>query len=394
VTATDARTAAGGQAGTAAGTRARVGAALAPAGVYLAVRLVGLLGLAWLAARRGSDPVAELTAWDGHWLLAIAEHGYGGVPDDMLDAFGRHTDVTAFGFFPGYPAAVAAVGLLTGRDLVAAGLVVSLLAGVAAAYGLTRIGELVPGGSRRAGLLLTALFAATPMAVTLNMTYTEALFCALAAWSLVGVLQGRWLLAGLMCGLAGLVRPTANALVLAVVLAAAVALARHRGGWRAAAGAVLAISGLAGYLGYVAARTGSLDGWFAVQRTGWGWYVDGGGATAGYLHDVLLDGRTVFDMAAVVALFGALVLLWAGVAVRLPWLLLVYGAGVVATVWMSTGLMNTKIRLLIPAFVLLVPVALGLARRRPATAVAAVAGVALVSAWFGGYALTVWPYAI
>ena len=65
-----------------------------------------------------------------------------------------------------------------------------------AAYGLTRLGELVPGGSRRAGLLLVGLFAAAPMGVVLSMTYTEALFCALTAWALVGVLRRQWVLAG------------------------------------------------------------------------------------------------------------------------------------------------------------------------------------------------------
>jgi hypothetical protein len=60
----------------------------------------------------------------------------------------------------------------------------------------------------------------------------------------------------------------------------------------------------------------------------------------------------------------------------------------------SNGLMNAKIRMLLPAFVLLLPPAIGLARRRSGTALAVVAGAALVSGWFGAYALTVWPYAI
>jgi hypothetical protein len=56
--------------------------------------------------------------------------------------------------------------------------------------------------------------------------------------------------------------------------------------------------------------------------------------------------------------------------------------------------MNSKVRLLTTAFVLLLPVAVGLARRRTVTAVAVVAAAAIASAWFGGYALTVWQYAI
>ncbi len=36
----------------------------------------------------------------------------------------------------------------------------------------------------------------------------------------------------------------------------------------------------------------------------------------------------------------------------------------------------------------------GLANRQTGTAVAVVTAAALVSAWFGGYALTIWRYAI
>jgi hypothetical protein len=56
--------------------------------------------------------------------------------------------------------------------------------------------------------------------------------------------------------------------------------------------------------------------------------------------------------------------------------------------------MNSKARLLLPAFVLLVPVAIGLARRHPATVVLTLTALAAFGAWFGGYALTLWPYAI
>jgi len=79
---------------------------------------------------------------------------------------------------------------------------------------------------------------------------------------------------------------------------------------------------------------------------------------------------------------------------RRPGLAFVYGAIVVAMDVGSEGLMNSKIRLLLPAFTLLLPVALGLSRRRPGTIVAVLTGVALASAWFGAYALVIWRYAI
>lgn len=375
-------------------TRVRVLEALTPAAVHLAVRAVGVAVLAIMAGRDDTSVTTALRAWDGSWLLAVARYGYAGVPADMLDAYGHHTPVTALGFFPGYPAAVAAVGTLTGGNLVAAGLLVSLVSGIVGAYALVRLGELIPGGSRRAGLLLVALFAAAPMGVVLSMTYTEALFCALAAWSLVGVLRHQWLLAGLCAAGAGLVRPTGSSLVAAVGLAALAAVIARRDGWRPWVGGVLATTGLLGYLGWVASRTGAPDGWFRIQREGWGWYLDGGGATARYAADVLAGGEQVFDLAILVAIVATVVLFVIGVQMRLPWPLLVYAALVLVTVWGTEGLMNSKLRLLLPAFVLLLPVAIGLAKRRPSTAVAVVVAATLASAWFGGYALTIWRFGI
>ncbi len=209
-----------------------VATALAPAAVYLAVRAVGVAVLGLMAAERDMPLVTALRSWDAIWLLNIAHFGYDAVPTVLVDAFGRHTADTAYAFFPGYPATVAAVALLTGGDLVAAALLVTAVAGVVAAFGLVRLTELVPGGSRRAGLLLVALFAAAPMGVVLSMAYTEALFCAFAVWALVGVLRGQWLLAGLCSAAAGLVRPTGSALALAVGLAALVAVVGRRDGLR------------------------------------------------------------------------------------------------------------------------------------------------------------------
>ena len=158
---------------------------------------------------------------------------------------------------------------------------------------------------------------------------------------------------------------------------------------------LLSVTGVAGYLAYVATRTGSLTGWFTVQSTGWDGSFDGGATTLNYLGNVLGGhATTTYDLVTALTLIGVLVLLGLCVAMRVPWPLFAYAAATVATVWLSSGVMNSKVRLLMTAFVLLLPVALGLARRRPATAVAVVGAASIASAWFGGYALTVWQYAI
>jgi hypothetical protein len=226
------------------------------------------------------------------------------------------------------------------------------------------------------------------------MAYTEALFCALAVWALVGVLREQWMLAGACAGAAGLVRPTGSSLVLAVGLAALVAAVRRRDGVRPWLAAVLAVSGLLAYLGYVGWRTGSPTGWFAVQRQGWGSHFDGGASLAAFVGRTLTGGHEVYDLAVLLVLAASVTLLVVGIRMRLPWPLLAYSAAVLVTVWASDGQIHSRIRLLLPAFPLLLPVAVGLARRRTATAVAVVVAAALASAWFGGYTLTIWRYAI
>lgn len=374
--------------------------AVAPAAVYLMVRAVGGGLLALLAHANGARLPDLLGAWDGHWFLGIAQGGYGGVPLGLADAEGVRTAVTPLAFFPGYPAVVAALRFLTGLPTLAAAVLATLLAGVVTAYGLARLMRSVPGGSPEAGLLLVALFAAAPMSVVLSMAYSEALFCACAVWTLVGVLERRWLLAGLGCVGAGLVRPTAAALVVVVAGAAVVSLHRRDSGARPWAALALAPLGLLGYRGYVALRTGSPTGWFDLQASGWRSEFDGGAATARFVVSSLATGRSVLEIGTVVVLAGAVALL--ALAVRdaaagaLPWPLVGYGAAVLLMALGSDGVMSSKARLLVPAFALLVPLAVGLARvagRRRGLAAGAVAGLMLVPLWFGAYAVAIWPSA-
>ncbi len=366
---------------------------LAAAAVYLLIRAVGFAVLYWYAAAHDSSVSAALTKWDGHWFLGIADHGYRGVPLDLVDAFGRRTDATAFAFFPGYPSLVAGVAWLPWVSVFGAALGVNVVSGTVAAIGLGRLGSTITG-SPRVGLLLVALFAAAPMGVVLSMTYSEALFCALGFWALNGVLEQRWMLAGVCTAFAGLVRPTAAALVLAVVLAAVVAMVRRRGGLRPWVAALLAPLGLLGYLSWVGWQTHSLFGWFTLQSTGWNSGFDGGVASWRYLvHEIGAPGQ-LMEVASVLIVLAGVGLVALGVAARIPWPVLFYGVGVTIMAVASNGLMPSKPRLLLPAVVLALPVAVGLAKRRWVTQLAVVLGVVVASAWLGAYALVVYPYAI
>ncbi len=375
----------------------RLGALLAPALIFLGIRELGLLVLTWMASRNEQSVSEALRSWDGQWFLAIADGGYAGVPDGLVDAFGQRSAETPLAFFPGYPLVVrwfAAIDGQGGIGLVTSALTVTIVSGVVCSYGLARLGRHVRGGSNRTGLILVALFAATPMSIVLSMAYSEAIFCALAAWSLVGVLEKRWVLAGVCCALAGVVRSTGAALVLAVGLAVVVALVGRPSSWRAWVGGALAPVGLLGYLAWVGVQTGEWDGWFALQERGWGTGFDGGAATLRFSLDALADARSVLEVTTVALIVVALALLVIMVVRRVEWPLIVYAAAVLAMDLASNGLMNSKVRLMVPAFTLLIPVALALAKRRPSTAVLTLCALAVASSWFGAYALTSWGYAI
>ncbi|MFJ8959915.1 hypothetical protein ACIRG5_11035 [Lentzea sp. NPDC102401] len=372
----------------------------APALIYLIVRQVGLFVLQLVVeyqnklTGKADTSVDNLKSWDGDWFLGIAAGGYNGVPSPPYDAFGRRTAETPLAFFPGYPALIRWVDGLPGVDVIGAAFAVSLISGLFCAYGLFVLGRVVREGSNRTGLILVTLFAASPMAVVLSMTYSEATFCAFAVWALVGVVKKRWILAGVCCAAAGLVRPTAAALIVAVGLAALVAVVADRKDWRAWVGGFVAPLGMLGYLGWVAVRTGDLMGWFGVQQRGWGSKFDGGAATWDFAWGHLGNPRSILETGTVWLLALAIVLVFYAFQRRLEWPLIVYGLGVLAMDLGSNGLMNSKARLLLPAFTLLLPLALVLARRRPSTVFIVLGVATLFSAWFGAYSLAVWQYAI
>ncbi|WP_232016988.1 hypothetical protein [Gordonia insulae] len=375
---------------------------LEPILVFLAIRAVGILVLARFAQLRDTTVGDALWLWDGKWMVAIAEYGYADVPFTQTDARGLHTADTAYAFFPGYPLLVGAVAKLPLITPYGAALTVNLVLGCIAAVGAARLGALCarlmaqrsPIGRvdpHRTGLYLVALFAATPMSIVLNMAYTEALFCTLAVWALVGILERNWLLAGFCALLAGASRPTAVVLIAVVMLAAILA---RRDGWRAWAAVVLSPLGYLGYLAVVWAHTGSPTGWFRIQTEGWGTEFDWGRATFTFVNEALVHSGEVAPVASAWIILSTLVMLGLAVWSRLPWPVLLYGTLVVASIVLSSGLMMSRARLLLPAFVLLIPVAMVLARWRRSVALATLVPVVVGSAWFGAHMLTVYPHAM
>ncbi|CAM5233025.1 Glycosyltransferase RgtA/B/C/D-like domain-containing protein OS=Streptomyces tendae OX=1932 GN=GUR47_34220 PE=4 SV=1 [Streptomyces tendae] len=355
---------------------------------YAAVRALGLLALALWSAARDKSAYTLLTArWDSLWYTRVAEHGYG--YEVRLPGGDVHSDLAFFPLLPWLERLGAAVTPLSYAD---AGFVVSLVASLAAAWGIFAVADHVYGP--RAGGYAVLLWAVLPVGIVQSMAYSESLFTALAAWSLYAVLTGRWVTAGTLAALAGLTRPVGLAVAAAVWAAAITTWVREQNGGegggspgaRRVLGTLLAPLGAAGYVLWVGHRTGRGPLGYLDVQAGWRNGFDGGVAFARFVA-----GRfTSFPgaLAGVALTVGVALLVWlylVGVRRRQPLPLLVYTGLVTVLALCASSYFGSKPRLLLPAFPLLFPPAVGLARLRTARSALVVCGVAAASALYGAF---------
>ncbi|MFF9506412.1 hypothetical protein ACF1BU_03255 [Streptomyces sp. NPDC014724] len=363
-------------------------AAAAPAlGAYAAVRLTGLVVLAAAASHADKSALHLLGGrWDSVWYQRIAENGYGYTV--TLPNGGAHPDLA---FFPLLPALERAVAELTPLSLAGAGLLVAWVASLLAAWGIFAVGAHLYG--RRAGVLLAALWGVYPTAFVQSMAYTETLFTAFAAWALYAVLTRRWIVAGALCVLAGLTRPSAAALIAALAITAAVTLVREyragrtdgivRRNARMLTGVALAPLGWLAYVVFVAVRQGGPFAYFDVQAQ-WGNSIDGGAALASFILGLPLP--AALGLCAALAGLGWVVFLC--VRQRQPLPVLAYCVAVVVIALIGSGYFGSRPRLMMPAFPLLLPPAVALLRlRTTARTVTVVAVLAVASAAYGSWTL-------
>ncbi|MEU0812568.1 hypothetical protein [Streptomyces sp. NPDC005970] len=364
----------------------RAGPAL---GLYAASRLTGLVCMAVWAGWVGKHPRTLLGySWDSVWYVDIVRHGYNSA---LPPGPAKHgVPFSDMAFFPLFPMLMRTLTTVLPITAVTAGLLVAWVASGVAAWGIHAIGERLHG--RRVATVLVVLWGLLPHAIVQSMAYTEPLLTALAAWSLYAVLTRRWVWAGALALLAGASRPNGIAVAAAVCCCAAAELWRGRGraqgSWRVWAGAALSPLGWLGYLAWVGYRRGSWRGYFAVQDE-WGSRFDFGANALRFVR-YLLIGKASFTYFVALVILGVSLLLLALLAVdRPPLSLLVYTLVLVAITLGGSNYFASKPRFLLPAFPLLLPMALAMARARPRAAVltgGALAGLSLV---YGTYLLTV-----
>jgi hypothetical protein len=383
-------------------TAERYGPVLA---VYGTLKFIGFAAFMWLLHSAGdyrtknprfgggAHPWDVLASWDGWWYQQIAAHGYDPQLVPIPGATGPITlEGNSAAFFPLYPALMRLTSEVTGLGLYGAGLLVSVVAALAAALGIYAVIERL--GGRRAGLAAAGLWAVWPGSGVEWAVYSDSLYVALAVWACHAVLSRRWLTAGLLTCVAGLNRPTAVALIAAVAVAAVLALRHRRDGiLRPVTAMAVAPLGLLAYLGWVGHRMGDYGGYFRLQSDAWAHEWDYGRHTLDVLtsvpvgHSDYLSAWPFADLIGVGVVLLALALLLLLIRLRPPAVLMVYTVLTLVLVLGSQQIFGNVSRYLLPLFPLFFPFALAL-RRLGLTHLLMLLGIAaLASGSYAGYGL-------
>ena len=359
--------------------------------VPIAIRLVEMgVALVLVARWTGTNSVlSRLTTWDGSNFRDIADHWY----PPTITWSGSHLITGAqFAFAPLYPILTYVVRL-TGVSIEAALVIAASGAGLAASVLVHLLGRRVVG-TRRAGYIACALLGALPMAVIFQMGYAESLATALTAAALLAVVDRHWWWgAGFSC-LAGLARPSAAVVALAIPVVAWSMRRERRVPWATVAGAtVVGASGAPLFWLYVGVRSGVLDGWFVVERLEWHSHFDFGAATWQFLR-LAGDQDHVMAVLAVLSILG-FVLAWIA-AIRQnfsPPLVVVSVLSVVVALG-SSNYWHSKPRILLAAFPLVVLAARPLSKLPDRALVIGITAAVVASSVFSAYAVVSWPHAI
>lgn len=238
-----------------------------PVGVYLAVRAL-LLVVAFACdgifhnAVRGTSLTQELSNWDGWWYIHLATRGY-------LTHVSHGQ--TTLGFFPVYSMSMWLVAHVLASSYLVAGLLISGIGGLIATVLAQRLVTQWWGPEvARKAVLFFCIF---PGVVVFSMDYSEGLLIPLIAGCLLALSKKRWLLAGLLAGLASGIGP--DALVVVPTCAAASFVQFRQHGWRdhearrSLIAPILSPLGAVGFAAFLWAWTGTPFASYTAQADGW-----------------------------------------------------------------------------------------------------------------------------
>lgn len=345
---------------------------------YFFVRAIGLLVLSiWSFVNEKSATTLLSERWDSLWYVRVIEQGY----DFVLTAPDGRV-LSDMAFFPLLPWLEKSVSWITGLSHPESGLLISALASLVAAAGIFYIVEMHQG--ENVAIVSVVLWAALPVGIVQSMAYSESLFMATASWSIYFALNHKWIYAGLLASSAGLTRPIGLAVTCAVLVAAIHVARKREVSNKLILGALLSPLGAASYVLWVGVQKDNIFGYFEVQGE-WGNGFDGGIAFGAFLADLLFS-RSFLGGVALAAGMG--VLIWAyslGFKKNYPMPLQVYSGIVIALALCSSGYFGSKPRLLMPAFTVLIPLAVQMLKISTQVRILILGGLTLLSAVYGAF---------
>ncbi len=246
-------TATGGRAGLSDDLRAVLPAWMVARVIVLAAWVTSVVAVDALGRDRTIQQQQGLFAWDGAFYRELAERGYHQVPLEALR------------FFPLYPALGRVLSVFSlgrvGPALVVLANLAALGVGVLALC-LVRTETGDQAAARRAAWFV-AIF---PAGFVLVLAYAEAVFLALVLGAFLALRRQQWWWAAALGAGAGLCRPVGLALVAAAAVEAARGFRATTGPERGArlAAVVAPVVGVGAYLAWVGAQ---FDDWQAPLRT-------------------------------------------------------------------------------------------------------------------------------
>ncbi|MFE0463173.1 hypothetical protein ACFW1A_28360 [Kitasatospora sp. NPDC058965] len=380
----------------AAGAR-RFGPAL---GTYGVVKLSGFLVFMWLlhfsgdyrkkplGMGYGARPWDVLGTWDARSYMDIATNGYH--PQVLPPHSGlAGVQMNTAAFFPLYPAVMRAVMECTGLGAYGAGVLVAVVSSFVAAAGIFAVTSLL--GGARAGVVAAGLWALVPGSGVEWAVYSDSLYVAVAAWALYHLMRRHWITAGLLTLVSGFNRPTSAALIAAVGLAALIALFQRRDGvLRPLTAMLIAPWGFVGYLLWVGVKMHNLGGYFMIQRV-WQHYFDYGHFTLHAIPEIMI-GRyhylwpfALADMISLGCLIMLPILLVLLLRKRPPLALVVYTLLTIASTVLNQQIFANIPRYLLPAFPLLIPLAIGMRRLKWPSLATVLLVLGCAAGWYAGF---------
>jgi hypothetical protein len=301
-------------------------------GVYVVTRLVLLLATYYGRTIANMGTIGNLLAgWRGQYYLDVATTGY-----PTHAALGQSPQVA---FFPLYPMLVRVVSTLSPLSPLAAGVLVSWIAGGVFTVLVARIvsDAFDRAAGRRAGIMI-ALF---PGSFVASLPYAEALAAMLVAWSLWSATRDRPVRAGVTGALATLTSPVTLPLI---VVHAWRARRTHD---RRFVGAALASAlGFVVFMLYLWVHTGSLAAWYRTETVSFAHHFD---LVSAITHLGDWPGVALTELASLGVLTAALYGSWRA---RVPTEWILYGSLVMAsalfdsTTWASPRMLYNAFPLL------------------------------------------------